>query len=450
MCGLLFGVACKKEADYYYDPENPLTLSDDTVKFDTVFTTLGSTTRRVKIFNRSKDDVTISEILLEGGNTSAYQLNINGVPANKLSNFRIKGRDSVNLFVRVNIDPNAENTPFVVSDSIRFATNGKIQRLQLQAFGQNARFINGLTLNSNTVWDKSLPYVIYSTVKVPENITLLLSKGARVYFHKDAKLEVAGTLKVQGIQGDSVTIASDRKERIYSEVPGQWDGIHFLKTSKDNEINYATIKNALIGLQIDSPSVNSGPKLLLTNSIVKNMEVVAVLGYNTSIVGLNNLFLNSGKHLVYCAKGGDYNFKQNTFCNNFIYSARVTPSLFFSDMLTSTSGATLKLSLVNNIIWGNNANELELEKKGNSFTQSITSNLIRTKDASLTAAGNLLNTDPLFMDTNKLNFSLLSTSPASNKGANLSTDPYFQSWLAKDQKGKERIFPSELGCYEIF
>jgi len=447
---LLVFASCKKEENYYYDAENPLSFSDDTVKFDTVFTTLGSTTRRVKIFNRSKDDITISKIELAGGSHSSYQININGIAANSLSNFKIRGRDSINLFVRVNIDPTVEETPFIVADSIHFFTDGKQQKLQLQAFGQNARFVRGVTITSNTVWDKTLPYVVYDSVKVAEGKVLTLLKGTRVYFHKGAGLIVAGTLNVQGEFKDSVTMASDRKERIYSEVPGQWEGIHFLKSSKDNVINNAMIKNALVGIKVDSVSVNANPKVVIANSIVKNMEVAGMLGYNTSIAGFNNLFANCGKYLIYCNNGGDYNFKQNTFVNFFSFSARITPSLFFSDYVSASSTSAFKLSLINNIIWGNQADELIVEKKGNDFTQLIRTNLIRSKDKNLASSGNIINSEPLFVDVSKYDFRLLSSSPAVNVGENLNSEPSFSNWLSKDRKGKERVFPSELGCYEIF
>jgi len=447
--------SCKKEVDYYYDPENPLTLSYDTVKFDTVFTSVGSVSTRVKIFNRSKNDVTVSEIELAGGDNSFYQINVNGIAANKVSNFKIRGLDSINLFVRVNIDPNAETTPFIISDSVLFNTNGKQQKLQLEAYGQNARWLkNGATISTNTVWDKTLPYVVYNSLKVAEGVTLTMQKGTRVYFHKGANLEIAGTLKIQGDLNDSVTLASDRTEWIYREVPGQWDGIHLLKSSKDNVIEYATIKNGLIGIQTDSAAANSNPRLLLVNSIIKNMEIVGLLGYKTSITAFNNLILHCGKHLVYCTNGGDYNFKHNTFVNYFKYSARTTPSLFFSDFVSNSTTAPCKVSLVNNIIWGNNSDELYLEKKGSAFDQTVKTNLIRTKDAGFKTA-NIVNSDPLFLyngkiDYGKYNFSLLSGSPAANAGENLSSDPFFQSWLAKDALGKVRIFPCELGCYEIF
>ena len=64
--------------------------------------------------------------------------------------------------------------------------------------------------------------------------------------------------------------------------------------------------------------------------------------------------------------------------------------------------------------------------------------------------GNFRNQEPGFLDAKNYNFRLMTGSPAENKGEDLSSDPYFSLWLSKDYSEKERIFPSELGSYEIF
>lgn len=448
--GILVLLACRKEDNIYYDQERPLTFSSDTIKFDTVFTSITSTTQRVKIFNPSKEEVIISNIRLAGGETSAYQININGIAITSLDQFKIRGRDSANLFVRLNISPTKNTAPFLVSDSISFTTNGRSQNIQLQAFGQNVRLMRATTISTLTTWDKKLPYLIYDSVKVIAGAILTIEGGSRIYFHKGARLAIAGTLQVDGNVNDSVTLASDRKEKLYSEVPGQWDGIYFQKSSSNNIIRHATLKNALIGLSVQDGAGDPSPRLILANSIVKNMEVAGILGYNTSIAGFNNLVINCGKHLLYCSNGGNYNFKQNTFANYYSYGIRTTPSLFFSDYHLSGPARTANVTLINNIIWGNQTEELIIEEKGQQFVRVIRSNLIKSRDKRLIETTNIFNSDPSFKDVNRNNFRLSTNSVAANTGENLSTDPFFEAWLRRDQQTKERLFPSDLGCYEIF
>src|SRR5690554_3728431 len=67
---------CKK--DFLFSKEN-LSFSVDTVLFDTVFTTVGSTTKRFKIYNTSNRPVKIDHVILEGGQSSPYRVNLDGV-----------------------------------------------------------------------------------------------------------------------------------------------------------------------------------------------------------------------------------------------------------------------------------------------------------------------------------------------------------------------------------
>ena len=48
--------------------------STDTVLFDTLFTTIGSTTKRIKIYNNNEGMINISKISLIGGENSPLEL----------------------------------------------------------------------------------------------------------------------------------------------------------------------------------------------------------------------------------------------------------------------------------------------------------------------------------------------------------------------------------------
>lgn len=328
---LLLAFSCKKEPAFITDPSVKLSLSRDTILFDTVFTSVGSATKRLKIFNPAKKAIRVSNIKLAGAQNSAYQININGLAVSELSNFELGGRDSANIFIRVTINPNAEDQPFVVQDSITFLTNGNRQVVHLRAYGQNAHFVNGESLTGDVIWTKTLPYVIYNTVAVTPDAKLTIEEGCKLYFHKDAKLAVAGTLHIRGNVNEPVMLMSDRLERIYGEEPGQWSGIIFTPHSKDNRINYAVIKNAVAGLQVQGTSENNNPQLILSNTIIRNMEVAALTAHNSNLKLFNNLFYNCGQYLLYATEGGSYDLKQNTFAAYNFSFARQTPALYFSD-----------------------------------------------------------------------------------------------------------------------
>lgn len=438
---------CSKNDSFSTDPVSKLEFSADSLLFDTVFTGVGSVTQRIKIFNRHSKALKIESIKLGNGSVSNFQININGTASNQLTNFELRAKDSINLFVKVTIDPNSDQTPYLVKDSIVFLTNGNHQKVTLEAYGQNAHFLKDVVLTDHTVWGGKIPYVIYNSVKINPEKALLIKKGARVLFHKDAQMIVAGTLRVEGEVKDSVIFASDRLERIYAEEAGQWKGIHFLSSSKDNVVNYAFIKNAVIGIQVDSLSRTPNPKLLLANTIIKNMELFGLHCLNAEVKAFNNLITNCGKHLLYAVNGGFYNFKQNTFFNSNLSFPRNTPSINFAN--ESTTQSSLHIDLVNNIFWGNLQEEFVIQRSAiQSYTENIKSNILKTRNIALDHS-NILNTDPLFKNTRNYNFILLPRSPAVNKGQDLSSDASFSQWLSKDMRGHERLFPSEIGSYEL-
>jgi len=447
---VIFFSACEKDEEITTDPDARLSFSIDSILFDTVFTSVGSASRRLKIYNPNPRAVLITQIRLGGGNTSAYSLNINGQAGSETSLLKLNGRDSMNIFIKVNINPDDQKLPFLVKDSIGIFYQGQRQNIPLVAYGQNANFIVNGSIKSNTTWDNRLPYIIYKSLSIEEGATLQIQPGSKILFHRNATMNIKGTLSVNGTRKDSVVFASDRLEQLYAEEPGQWNGLHFYPQSKNNHIHHAIIKNAVVGITCDSLSTTREPKLLLTNSMVKNMTVVGFLGYQTSLAGFNNLFHNCGQYLLYVAGGGKYDLKQNTFAGFSLQFARKSPSLYFTDYISSQQANHLELVLQNNLIWGSLPDELTVEKKatGTNIVTDIRNNLIRSSNSAYAAGNNILNINPGFVNVTLNNFHLSTNSPALNKGLDLQQDHYFDLYLARDLKNNERLFPSELGCYE--
>ncbi len=442
--------SCRKDDKIDYSPDLKLQFSTDSLLFDTVFTSSGTTNRVLKIFNYNKNSVLVSSLKLAGGSASSFKININGVAADALENIKIKGNDSIYVFVKAFINPNSVNSPFLVEDELQINLNGNQQKIPIAAYGQNAVYLNKALIGSNTTFLKGKPYIIYDYAIVSQNVVLTVNPGARIYFHKNAKLFISGTLNATGTLSDSITFTSDRTERIYDDEPGQWEGLHFLRPSINNKINFAVVKNALAGIRVDSLSNNANPKLLITNSIIKNHEVAGILGYTASIAGINNLIYNCGQYLMIGLYGGDYNFYQNTLANFNFNFPRKTPSVYFSDNLNGDANKiyALKTQFFNNIIYGSLQKELDFDKKGNlGFVKDFQNNDIKTDKPDL-GANNIYNEDPLFLNSRRENYQIPSNSVIHGKGKDLRTNIYFLDYLNKDLTGKARVFPSSLGCYE--
>src|SRR5580704_16503205 len=66
-----------------------ISFSQQTVFFDTVFTTVGSTTQYLKVYNTNNQKIVISNVQLVHGNNSLFRLNVDGVPCKATTNVTI-------------------------------------------------------------------------------------------------------------------------------------------------------------------------------------------------------------------------------------------------------------------------------------------------------------------------------------------------------------------------
>ena len=164
--------------------------------------------------------------------------------------------------------------------------------------------------------------MIYNSILVGSSETLTIDPGCRIYFHKGASLFVKESLNVKGTLEEPVKLLGDRLEKDYADAPGQWGawtvladkskyiygGLHFLKGSKDNTIDYAIIKNANKGIQLDSIGISSNPVLVLSNSRIENMSLNCIDARTTKLKTFNCIFANSGSYSVALCFGGNYEF----------------------------------------------------------------------------------------------------------------------------------------------
>lgn len=360
--------SCKKEK-FFNDSSAQLTFSTDTVQFDTVFTTIGSATQNFKVYNPYSKPIKISSITLAKGNNSFFRLNINGVSTNRAENIEMDAKDSLYIFVEVNVDPNNQSNPLIVQDSIVFETNGNYQDVKLVACGQDVIFINGNDssgiISQNTIWNNTKPYLVFNSMLVDENVTLTITSGTKIYFHHNSRMYIKGTLKTYGALDDQVVFRNDRLEHWYDDVPGQWAGIYFVSGSKDNELNYSDIKNAIIGIQADTV-VNNNPNVTLSNCRILNMNAAGIFGQGTYIIASNCIIANCGQYAAALTIGGSYEFYHCTIYNTWMYSNRQTASVILNNYYQDINGniqvrPITKANFGNCIIYGNKENEVEFD-----------------------------------------------------------------------------------------
>ena len=139
---IIFG--CKKNDIVQSSNSEILSFSVDTLLFDTVFTTIGSTTRYLKVYNNSDENLNLDLIALNQGDNSSFKLNVDGEANNFLENVMIRAQDSIYIFAEVTIDPNGINSPLIEEDFIIFNYHNQFQQVNLVAWGRDAYFHSGI------------------------------------------------------------------------------------------------------------------------------------------------------------------------------------------------------------------------------------------------------------------------------------------------------------------
>jgi len=456
--------SCEDEG-YLNSPDAQLKFSLDTITFDTIFTTIGSTTQRFTVHNPYNENILISRIRLAGGDFSSFRLNINGEVGNDVFETEVPAGDSIFIFVEVTIDPNGENLPMVVQDSIEFTTNSNIQNIQLIAYGQDFKLIKGETIKTTT-WTAEKPYLVYDYAYVDSTSVLTIEPGSKIYFHKGAGLYARGKIKANGTFQEQIQFLPDRLEVSYKNVPDQWNGIVLFSGSHENVFNFCIIKNANIGLQVGTIENEGYASVKFTNSQIENMAYAGLFALKSKIYAYNDLIANCGFYAAALLIGGEYEFYHTTIANywgNYSTKARSTASLVISNVLiiedskggkTSYNGDLEKATFGNSIIFGNNIQEIELGNNNkNKFNYLFENCIIQVADTFNTSNKEYYKSvwkgakyDPLFIDPFKeYNYQLDTLSPAKDVGKL----DYGQQFPL-DILTKERTSDSgpDLGAYE--
>ncbi|MEZ7500577.1 hypothetical protein QO200_17805 [Flavobacterium sp. Arc3] len=467
-----------------------LAFSKDTIYLDTVFTNIGSTTYRLKVYNKSKKDITIPTIHLAKGLNSKYRMTVDGMQGSEgksFTNVDLLAKDSLYIFIETTAPiTDANPTDFLYTDQIEFDAGTNLQKVELVTLIQDAvflypkRFADGTTetlplgdgkiygfyldendpINGNElVFTSQKPYVIYGYAAVPTGKKAVFNAGSRVHFHANSGLIVSNnaSININGSKSNSplleneVVFEGDRLEPDYSDVPGQWGTIWLTDGSTNNTIDHLTIKNATIGLLIQN---NDGTTVSIKNTQIYDSSNYGILAQTAKITGENIVINSAGLASLACSYGGNYNFTHSTFNNNWNSSSQVAVSIdnFIAGATPEVKDLT-QATFNNCIIYGSYSNELSLTKKTTAaFNYQFNNCLIKydatstnpdyqfTTDASHYSAI-ILNQSPKFFNLNLNKLNIDETSGAFAKGNSAYLIPL-------DILGNTRTTPPDLGAYQ--
>jgi len=472
--------ACYKPV-YYNGKEPVLSFSVDTILFDTVFSTVGSATKTLKVYNSLDKTVQLESVYLANGQTSKFRLNVDGIAGKEIDMVEIAPHDSIYVFAEVTIDPSQplSASPFVVEDDLVFAMNGMEQRVKMHAWGQDANYLTGkskgkvfiTTCDMGTmIWDDPKPYVIYGTLLI-DSCTVRIPEGTRIHVHggfaksesgveyNDGQIYVLehGKLQVEGSFEKPVVFATDRLEHKYDDISGLWSGIYILAGSKGNSIQHAVLKNANIGVYVDSLA-----ELSIAYSKILHNITAGIYARHAKVDATNCLITDSGAYGVILSYGGEYTFR---YCTIAKYSGESSALVLGNHHCLDAFCQTdlihpVKAEFYNTIIHGSNEDEILFDNgcwpdycnNAENFQYSFTNCLFVVKDLigpkyypdffdytqdCLNGAGE----NPLFIDPDKYDLRPDSLSIVRDKGIPL-------MGIEHDLKGNLRDGDPDIGCFE--
>lgn len=481
--------SCDKEDSFTTSGSDKLAFSVDTLRFDTIFTQIGSATRWFRVYNRANQSIRISNISLKGNSQSKFNLNVDGLPGDNHQDVVVYPNDSIYVFAEVTINPDdpVSVSPFFVYDEVIFETNGNTQSVTLEAAGQNANYFPSRWHNdsiavfscngSEVIWDDPKPYVLYGIVGFVD-CKLTIPAGARIHVHgglardEDGDIYNTGRLvisenasiNVQGTVENPVIFEGDRTEDElgfdFKNADGQWTGLIFSRGSKDNVIENAVVKNARFGIFLDSAA-----DLSIKNTQVINTSGPGLFAYHAQVNAENCLFYNNGTNSVQLVYGGDYNFDYCTLAN---YGGDASALVMTNgvcddpDNCNVQTARTYRLNALfrNSIIYGSLADEILLDdltftRGGNRpmLNYTFSECIIRARDINDPDLGfpdffdwcdcyNASPSDALFFDINEDDYRLDTLSVAEEQGV-----PINGIFFDLDGNDRDPQRP-DLGCFE--
>ena len=449
--------------------EEKLTFSSDTVFFDTVFTTVSTVTRNFRVHNPNDVPLTVN-IRLAGGNLSYYDINVDGQSGYEFHDVEIPAHDSLFVFVRALINPNDQNTPYLVTDSILFSNDNIFQQVQLVAFGKDAHFIlpdhtsgsmrYSIVAHEHEVtrWTNDKPWVIYDWAVVDSLGQLIIDPGTRIYVHKAGGLWIYrdGNLQVNGTPEEPVRFAGDRLESFYATDYAQWSRIWINESShQDNIINNAIISNAAIGLQCSSIldyNTSHHNKTIVNNTVIHNNADVGVL-VRAANIEMNNCQVSNNQNYSVVMQVGNFTLNHVTVAN---YSGHTNPSAVvgnFFDVVTLNANGEYEtvymvgdanLTCRNSILYGNRSDgEFGTSTLDGANINYTFQNCIVRKTEFDDHFINCFNKDPKFVSNYDQDYNLQETSPAIDAGMT-------GLGINTDLLGRMRNGTPDIGAFEYY
>ena len=336
---ILIGVAaCSDDDSFTTSPTATLSFSADSVKMDTVFSTIGSRTYDFWVYNRSQSGVRLQSVRLRQGNQTGFRVNVDGAYLDNalgsvVTDLEVRKGDSIRVFVELTAPENGQSEPQQIEDDLLFRLeSGVEQRVVLRGYAWDAlQLKSGLVVSSDTTIESSRPIVLYAHGLRVDSAATLTLKNTTLYFHDGAGVDVYGTLKAENtlFRGDRLDHMFDYLP--YDRVSGQWRGIHLYSSSTGNELIGSEVRSAMDGIVCDSAKLSpTNLRLYMERSVVHNCKGHGVQAFN-AFIGLIKCQLTNTLGDCLAVYGGACEVRQCTLAQFYPFSADRGAALRFTN-----------------------------------------------------------------------------------------------------------------------
>ena len=371
--------SCTFDDNFVTGTDVNMRFEQDTLSFDTVFAQVGSATRILKIYNEGSEPIKLDKVEVQGMTGVEFTINVDGIRGPVVEDVVIWENDSIYVFVEVEVDPTApeETSPFIVEDRLVVTTGSREQSVVLEAFGQNANYVNGfnqgvpflLSCDGGTAqWEPDLPYVIYGEMFI-DDCALEILAGARIYVHGGVARNdqfgifndgfiftlANGSLRILGEPDNEVIMQTDRLEEPFQDEPGQYLGLIFGAESTGNRIQHAQILHGIQGMIVDSLA-----EVSLENVTVAYTLGSAVSARNSTVSIKNSLFHSNFGHAVQFIQGGRLTMEHTTVANYGTDRSALALQNFecFNEDCSVNVVVPMEANITNSILSGSRADEV--------------------------------------------------------------------------------------------
>ena len=162
LLALLAG-ACTDYESFTQNASAHLEFSADTIAFDTIVSTVPSTTKTLTVYNRNSSGLRISSVQLADGASSHFRVNVDGewLSQGKGEDFRVYRKDSIIVRIEVTVPEVGTNEIGTIQDILYFQLeSGNRQEVLLTAGAIDAYMVHGMIIHQDSTLLTDKPYLI--------------------------------------------------------------------------------------------------------------------------------------------------------------------------------------------------------------------------------------------------------------------------------------------------